>query len=89
MVPLCVAKEPTANATANVGGSGIFLRAVMKDGGERLFLYRTDGIKYMRLGPSFRAREGKWIGAKIGIFAGKPNDSRESGYADFDYFRFE
>jgi hypothetical protein len=61
----------------------------MKDGGECIFLYSTDGIKFIQLGPSFRAREGKWMGAKIGIFAEKPNDGQEPGYADFDCFRFE
>jgi len=42
----------------------------------------------IRVGDDFcwQAREGKWIGAKVGLFC---LGGRTGGYADFDWFRFE
>ena len=34
-------------------------------------------------------RQGKWVGAKVGLFATGTGKSREYGYADFDWFRVE
>jgi len=36
----------------------------------------------------FRARAGRWIGAKVGLFARQSGNDADGGYADFDYFRF-
>jgi hypothetical protein len=41
------------------------------------------------VGEPFTARQGRWIGAKIGVFAARVGRAREYGYADFDWFRFE
>ncbi|MGI9069085.1 MAG: hypothetical protein ACR2HX_22115 [Pyrinomonadaceae bacterium] len=41
------------------------------------------------MGEAFNARKGKWIGARIGIFAVGTGKTREMGYADFDWFRVE
>jgi hypothetical protein len=46
-----------------------------------------DGINFSQIGEQFIARPGKWIGAKVGIFAVRNGTARESGYADFDWFR--
>ena len=38
--------------------------------------------------PEFQAVEGRWIGAKVGLFCMTANEGQEAGHADFDYFRF-
>jgi hypothetical protein len=41
------------------------------------------------VGQQFNARQGKWIGAKVGIFAAAKGAASEMGYADYDWFRIE
>lgn len=53
------------------------------------FSYSTDGVNFTPLGESFTARPGRWIGAKVGIFAVRTGRANEFGYADFDWFRIE
>lgn len=53
------------------------------------FEYSTDGLKFSPVGESFTARPGRWIGAKVGLFAVRTGQIREVGYADFDWFRVE
>jgi beta-xylosidase len=53
------------------------------------FSYSTDGLHFDPFGKTFRAEQGDWIGAKIGIFATGVRPQGESGYSDFDWFRIE
>ena len=53
------------------------------------FSFSTEGAKFSTLGEPFQARKGRWIGAKVGIFAVRTGTTRETGYADFDWFRVE
>jgi hypothetical protein len=54
-----------------------------------VFSYSNEGKKFATLGKPFNARDGKWIGAKVGLFCLAPFGAVESGHADFDWFRFE
>jgi len=38
------------------------------------------------VGEPFTARQGKWIGAKVGVFCVTPNEGNR-GWADVDWFR--
>jgi hypothetical protein len=58
-------------------------------GGICTFSYSNDGVTFIPLGQPFTARKGKWIGAKVGIFAISRTKVREMGYADFDWFRID
>ena len=42
--------------------------------------------KYTTVGETFTARQGKWIGAKVGLFCVTPNEGNR-GWADVDWFR--
>jgi beta-xylosidase len=53
------------------------------------FSYSIDGVTFSEAGEPFTARPGKWIGAKVGLFAVRRGRTRETGYADFDWFRVE
>ena len=54
-----------------------------------IFSYSEDGIQFKQIGEPFAARKGKWIGAKVGLFAVGNNKTSEMGYADVDWFRIE
>jgi hypothetical protein len=45
--------------------------------------YSTDGKRYNQAGQPFQAREGKWIGAKYGVFSIAP-DKTSRGWVDME-----
>ena len=47
------------------------------------FSYSTDGRHFKKAGTEFKAREGKWIGAKIGLFAISDIKKNDGGSAEF------
>ncbi|MGL4519801.1 MAG: glycoside hydrolase family 43 protein [Phocaeicola sp.] len=54
------------------------------------FSYSTDGKRFQKLGETFQAREGKWIGAKVGLFCTRPAIvTNDGGWSDVDWFRIE
>ncbi|HNQ15673.1 MAG TPA: glycoside hydrolase, partial [Pyrinomonadaceae bacterium] len=53
------------------------------------FSFSTDGKTFTNAGEAFKAREGRWIGAKIGYFFARPTKFNDSGTADIDWIRFE
>lgn len=52
------------------------------------FSYSLDGKKFTEAGTLFKARQGKWIGAKMGMFSVTPH-GKERGWVDVDWFRVE
>jgi beta-xylosidase len=68
----------------------LFLRARVLDGGRTEFSFSEDGLAFAAIGEPFQAQPGRWIGAKVGLFALRGSGhGRESGYADIDWFRVE
>lgn len=53
------------------------------------FEYSRDGKKYHKIGKEFTAREGKWIGAKIGYVCSRPTKNNDGGRLDVDWISFE
>ncbi|HUD90606.1 glycoside hydrolase 43 family protein [Sphingobium sp.] len=56
------------------------------------FAYSLDGMRYEELGSTFEARQGRWVGAQIGLFAqaaiGTPAAVATSvGYAQYDWWK--
>lgn len=49
--------------------TSIYVRIEVAEGGMCSFSWSADGRKFEKFGPVFKAREGEWIGAKIGYFA--------------------
>lgn len=64
----------------------VYLRVKVDSGAMCTFYYSLDGKKYHRAGEPFKARQGKWIGAKVGLFSVVPGDA-DRGWADIDWFR--
>lgn len=52
------------------------------------FSYSVDGKKFTDVGTTFQARQGKWIGAKMGMFSVTPH-GKERGWLDVDWFHVE
>lgn len=52
------------------------------------FSYSVDGKKFTDVGTAFKARQGKWIGAKMGMFSVTPH-GKERGWMDVDWFHVE
>ena len=51
------------------------------------FSYSENGKKFTKIGEAFKARPGKWIGAKVGLFSVSTQEAKRGGYADVEYFR--
>ena len=90
------------NASVPLSDGNVYLRVkfscdgskiAKSEGGHDLvvmcdFSYSLDGKKYKKLGKSFQAREGKWIGAKVGMFCTRPAiKANDGGWTDVDWFR--
>lgn len=84
-------KEGTVYLRVKFGCDG--RKIVQSEGGHGLlvtcdFSYSTDGRTFSPLGTTFQAREGKWIGAKVGTFCTRPAiKASDGGWADVDWFR--
>ncbi len=77
-----VAEQPLHTQT-------FFLRVKVSSGALCEFSYSEDGTTFRPLGIAFTARQGIWIGAKVGLFCLRKTFSNDAGYADVDWFRFE
>jgi beta-xylosidase len=82
-------KSEVEVVVATLKGSDIYLRVTIEKGGICKFSYSFDGKKYVANGEHFQAQPGKWIGAKVGLFATRPVQINDSGYVDVDWFRIE
>lgn len=69
--------------------SDLYLKVEVEEGGQCTFGYSYDGVSYRMLKQEFLAKPGRWIGAKVGIFACSVEKTNDSGYADYDWFRIE
>lgn len=66
----------------------IYIRVHVGKGAYCRFSYSLDGKKFTEAGTLFKARQGKWIGAKVGMFSVTPH-GKERGWVDVDWFRLE
>jgi len=70
-------------------GDTSWLRVRVQENAACDFSFSENGKDFVPIGESFKARQGRWIGAKVGIFALGKGGSSEIGYADYDWFRVE
>jgi hypothetical protein len=76
-------------AAVAVKGDTFYLRVKVAEGAVCTFSYSADGKTFAPVGEPFTARQGRWIGSTLGLFAVRAGTAREVGYADFDWFRVE
>jgi len=79
----------THAAAVDMNAKWVFLRISLTDDGVCGFSYSSDGKKFELLGNKFVARQGVWIGAKVGLFSLGRAGTTTHGYADYDWFRFD
>lgn len=61
-----------------------------KDGdGVCRFSYSLDGKSFKDSGTVFQAREGRWIGARTGLFCSSQDTGKDRGWIDIDWFSIE
>lgn len=84
-------------ASAQITGPPVFLKISVRPENEReviprvlcSFSYSVDGKRFTEIGKEFVAREGQWVGAKIGLMATAATGASKKGFAEFDWFRIE
>ncbi len=79
----------TESAPKALSSNTLYLRVDVRAGASCTFGYSVDGKAFDIVGDRFKAREGRWIGAKVGLFFTRPGKFNDAGSADIDWFRFE
>ncbi|MES2445926.1 MAG: glycoside hydrolase 43 family protein [Bacteroidota bacterium] len=82
-------KQEKEETIIKLSTNTIYLAVTVSEGAKCQFAYSLDGDKYTNIKDVFEAKPGKWIGAKVGLFAVRDQQTNDAGYADFDFFRIE
>ncbi len=77
------------NYQTKLENTEFYFRVQVRDGAICTFSYSTDGKKYQNIGEQFTARQGKWIGAKTGMFIMNKTPNTQRSWIDVDWFRVE
>jgi hypothetical protein len=72
-----------------LSGNTVYLRVNVTDNALSRFAYSTDGTNFTDVGTPFTAKQGRWIGAKVGPYALGTVPVAEYGFADVDWFRVQ
>lgn len=67
----------------------LFLRVEVTAGGWCSFGFSGDGEQFTMMKEPFMAAPGRWIGAKVGLYAMSRRPTNDKGFVDVDWFRFE
>lgn len=82
--------EPeTESESILLKGNAIYLQVKSAADGMCDFFYSEDGTDFKKIGIPFKAREGKWIGAKIGFAALRNGFINNGGNVKIDWIRFK
>jgi beta-xylosidase len=65
----------------------VFLRIVVQAGGLCTFSWSEDGNQFKRLGESFTAKKGVWVGARFAVNCSAPPRNQHGGSVDIDWIR--
>lgn len=79
--------QENVNESIMIKENTVYLRVQVKSDDTCIFSYSLDNKKYTNLGKMFNAKEGLWIGAKIGTFCIRPVAGNDGGKVDIDWFR--
>jgi beta-xylosidase len=66
----------------------IHLKVSVSETGSCTFSHRAGGGDWQDAPTTFQAKEGRWIGAKVGLVCTTTSPETPSSHADFDYLRF-
>ncbi|MCK7554782.1 glycoside hydrolase 43 family protein [Chitinophaga sedimenti] len=82
-------KKEALTSLGTATGKDAWLRVKVMPGAKCKFSYSYNGNDYTDIPGEFTAREGRWVGAKVGLFATGVQQSNDAGWADVDWFRIE
>ena len=71
-----------------VSGNEFYLKVKVSKGGICDLSYESEKGSGQLL-KTFKAKPGRWVGAKIGLFCTRTNITNDAGFADVDWFRIE
>ncbi|WP_425395311.1 glycoside hydrolase family 43 protein [Aeoliella sp.] len=83
------AERGTAESTSDartIEADQIELRVAVDAEAKCRFSYRTGAAKWTPIGAEFTAKEGKWIGAKVGLFCTTSTPTDSASYVDVERF---
>ncbi len=75
--------------TLEINNNLIFLKVKVTENGNCTFYYSQDGTNFSSIGISFKAKEGKWIGAKLGFVSLRDGFTNDAGNIKMDWIRFK
>ena len=78
-------KEENVDFSEPFNPAQLTARITMTRGGRFRFGIVAGGT-VREIGPGFQAKPGRWVGAKVGLFAAAPVDARDTGWASFARF---
>lgn len=70
-----------------LNGNEVYFRVDVDKDAKCQFSYSEDGKQFKQVGSTFTAVPGRWIGAKVGLFATRQDKTNDAGFADYDWFR--
>jgi len=79
----------TESTPVSLNANEFYLRVSVAKDAICTFSFSMDGKAFTNVGTQFKAREGRWIGAKVGFVFTRPGKFNDAGTADIDWFRFE
>ena len=92
VVHLGADKTPAASSITHlaINQTRVFLRVAVTPDARCRFAYSLDGKAFIAVGEEVQAMAGRWVGAKVGLFAAITFSTEallDRNYADFDFFR--
>ncbi len=78
-------KPAIAQTVASVPET-VWLRVIVANDGKCRFAYSADGKEFTDFGEVLQSTVGRWVGAKVGIFAATEAGATSKGHADFEWF---
>lgn len=65
----------------------VFLRVEVLPGATAMFSYSLDGGRFESLGSEFDIAQGRWVGARLGLYANRYKATGQPGSVNVDWFR--
>lgn len=83
------APEITVTGHYTAGSPDLYLRVTVNNEAICEFSYSENNEHFYAVGHPFKAKEGGWIGAKMGLFMVREGRTNDAGNIDVDWFRVE
>ncbi|NBW37771.1 MAG: glycoside hydrolase [Cytophagia bacterium] len=65
----------------------VYLKINIDRGALASFSYSLDGNLFKEVSKNFQAKPGKWVGAKLGLYCLRADDTNDAGFVDIDWLR--